>query len=160
MRVNSAEVEAEFDEIATEVRRLASKLRSLDADSPLAPGSQAEWEASLVCGSATEKIYTGCERIMAGLAGSIDGESIMRDGNWHRVLLDRMRQPFGPRGPIIEQKTFELLDRMRSFRHRERNSYGHGLRFDIVVERAREMIQGFDTFAADVRRFLSADPLG
>jgi hypothetical protein len=155
--VNSAEIEEAFAEIAVEVAHLAGTLERIAGEIP-EPGSQTEWETSLVCASAIEKIYTGCERMMARLAASVDGEKIAHEGNWHRQLLDRMQQPFGARGPIISQETFELLDRMRSFRHRARNSYGHGLRFTIVIDRAADMIRGFNAFAADVRQSLNGPP--
>lgn len=47
-----------------------------------------------------------------------------------------------------------LMDRMRSFRHRERNSYGGQLDFDIVLERAKESLTAFGLFRAEVEGFL------
>lgn len=47
-----------------------------------------------------------------------------------------------------------MLDRLRAFRHRERNTYGINLDFGIVVERAREAVEGFGIFRDEVRKFL------
>jgi hypothetical protein len=60
------------------------------------------------------------------------------------------------RHAIFTGDTHDKLDRMRAFRHRERNSCGFGLDGQIVLERAREVIQAYDALAADVRRFLAA----
>jgi hypothetical protein len=152
----SAEIEDELQLVSREVNHLSRRLQRLDSGETLASGSQAEWEASTLCASATEKIYTGCERVMARIANQVDGVKVVHGENWHRVLLDRMRHPFGGRGPIVTPETYDLLNRMRSFRHRERNTYGFDLDPEIVFERAREVVQAYDALAADVRRFLDA----
>jgi hypothetical protein len=125
VRASSAEIEGEFDEIAWEVGRLAARLQRLDLGEILKAGSQEEWEASTACSSAIEKIYTGCERIMTVLETGDDGRKVVRECNWHRALLDRMKQPRDGAPPVITEGTFDRLDRMPAFRHRERNSYGH-----------------------------------
>lgn len=66
------DVENELEEIAQEVGRLSLRLERIGTEH-LEVGSQGEWEAILVCASAAEKIYTGCERVMARLASEVDG---------------------------------------------------------------------------------------
>lgn len=46
-----------------------------------------------------------------------------------------------------------MLDKLRAFRHRERNTYGINLDFGIVVERGREAVAGFAMFSREVRAF-------
>jgi len=42
-----------------------------------------------------------------------------------------------------------------AFRHRERNTYGTNLDFDIVIERSREAINAFEMFHQEVRSFFT-----
>jgi hypothetical protein len=149
------DVENEFTEIATEAEGLSNRLARLDADGPLLD-FQDRCEATHVCASATEKIYTGCERVMARLASDIDGAPLTRSDGWHMALLRRMACPYpGLRPAVISADCFALLDKLRSFRHRERNSYGVRLDFDIVVGRGREAIAGLAMFRSEVLAFLS-----
>jgi len=154
----SGEIDEEFDLIGREADHLSAVLQRLDGGAPLEPESQEEWEATTLCASAAEKIYTGCERVMAKLATEVDGEKVDKGDAWHRALLDRMRQPFHGRDAVVTDETHALLDKMRAFRHRERNTYGFNLDTVIVLERAREVIQAYDGLAADVRRLLDAYP--
>lgn len=143
----------ELDEIAREVARLSLRLERVGTERP-ATGSQEEWEATLVCASAAEKIYTGCEWVMARLASEVDGVPVTHSEGWHGALLRRMSCPFPQvRGPIISGKCHAVLDRLRAFRHRERNTYGVNLDFGTVVERAHEAVAGFEIFRREVRTF-------
>ena len=109
----------------------------------------------MVFASAAEKIYTGCERIMGRLAAEIDQSRVVHADGWHAALLRRMAHPFpGVRNAIISESCYALLDKLRAFRHRERNTYGVNLDFEIVVERAREAVLGFNLFRDEVRAFL------
>jgi hypothetical protein len=149
------EIENEFSEIVTEAEGLSNRLARLDAEGPLL-GFQDRWEATHVCASATEKIYTGCKRVMARLASDIDGAPVTHSDGWHMALLRRMARPYPDLRPaIISAECYALLDKLRSFRHRERNSYGVRLDFDIVVERDREALAGLSMFRDEVRAFLS-----
>jgi hypothetical protein len=94
---------------------------------------------------------------MATLATDIDGAPVTRSDGWHVALLRRMACPYpGLRPAIISAECFALLDKLRSFRHRERNSYGVRPDFEIVVERGREAIAGLSMFREEVLAFLSA----
>jgi hypothetical protein len=149
------DIENEFLEIATEAEGLSNRLTRLGVEGPIT-GFQDRWEATHVCASATEKIYTGCERVMARLASDIDGAPVTRSDGWHVALLRRMARPYPGRRPaIISAECFGLLDKLRSFRHRERNSYGVRLDFEIVVERSREAVAGLSMFRDEVLTFVS-----
>jgi hypothetical protein len=150
------DIENEFIEIAKEADRLSHFLSHL---SPLTDerGGQAAWEAVHVCASATEKRYTGCERVMARIANEFDRAPVARSDGWHAALLRRMAHPFpGVRDAIITARCHHLLDRLRAFRHRERNTYGINLDLDIVLERSREAVETFAIFRAEVMSRLDA----
>jgi hypothetical protein len=154
----SDEIEDELAQVAREVGHLSVVLERINRGGPLLADSQEDWEASSLCASAAEKVYTGCERVMSRIAAEVDGDKIGKDEGWHRALLDRMKLPYKGRSAILTDKTHELLDKMRGFRHRERNSYAFDLDTSIVLERAHEAIEAYDGLAADVRRFLAEQP--
>ena len=61
-----------------------------------APKADAAWRWLTVQGlaSAIEKVYTGCERVMAMIATDIDGARVDHGEGWHASLLTRMAHPF------------------------------------------------------------------
>ena len=153
MHLCYVDVENELLEIGREAGHLSAKLATLDLNEPPLD-FQDEWEASLVCASAAEKVYTGCERVMAKIASDVDGVPVTHSENWHRAVLLRMSHPFPEiRGPIISAKCYSVMDKLRAFRHRERNTYGMDLDYRIVVERASEAVAGFKLFKHEVRAF-------
>lgn len=157
MHPTLVDIENEFAEIELEVERLANRLARMETES-LAPLSQEEWEATLVCASATEKIYTGCERVMARFTAEVDQAPVIHSQGWHSALLRRMANPFpGIRPAVISRETHASLDALRAFRHRERNSYGGNLDLSIVAERGHEAIAGFNALRDDVRAFFVRD---
>jgi hypothetical protein len=155
MHATFVDIENEFGELEEEVVRLARFLQRIGQADP-SPDMQSSWEAVHVCASATEKIYTGCERIMARLASEVDRAPLAHADGWHTALLRRMAHPFPDvRKAVISDDCYRRLDRLRAFRHRERNAYGTHLDFDIVVERSLEAVTAFDIFRRDVRLFFA-----
>ena len=68
-----------------------------------------------------------------------------------------MANPFPDvRAAVISEQTYTALDRLRSFRHRERNTYGLVLDTDIVVERANQTIEAFGQFGLELAAFIAA----
>ena len=154
MHPNFVDIENEFVEIAAEAERLSNRLARIDP-AGMPANTQDEWEATLVCASAVAKIFSGCERVMARLAAEIDRTPVVHADGWHAALLRRMANPFlDARGPIISKSCHEVLDRLRAFRHRERNTYGINLDFQIVVQRGHEAVAGFSMFRTEVDAFL------
>jgi len=154
MHPSYGDVENELSQIAIEVHHLSVRLSRLDiSGSPT--DAQDQWEATLICATATAKIYTGCERVMARLATDVDGSAVAHADGWHVGLLGRMANPFpGVREAVISRECYTVLDKLRAFRHRERNTYGINLDYGVVVKRASEAIIGFDIFRDEVRIFL------
>jgi hypothetical protein len=148
-----SDIRNEIADLAEEVERLGT---SLARHPDLAGLDQLEvWERTHFLASATEKVYTGCERVMSRIASDVDHEPIARGDGWHIGLLKRMSHPIADvRDAVIGPDLYSKLDRLRSFRHRERNSYGLQLDSCIVLERAKEAVIAFDVFRIDVERFL------
>ena len=92
---------------------------------------------------------------MSRITIDVDGEPIAHGDGWHVGLLKRMSHPIADRrGSVIGPDVYSKLDRLRSFRHRERNSYGIQLDPGIVLERAKEAVVAFAGFRSDVAQFL------
>ena len=154
----SVDIENEFISLRREIERLSEVLPDLDENRDDAM----HWMAIAGVATTITGIYTGCERIMALLAKHVDGSPLdSSDGGWHRMLLNRMSNPFGgARGPIITQACHDGLDRFRSFRHRQRINYSIDLDPGIVLERAAELGPVFQSFQDDVMSFLADQPEG
>lgn len=157
MHPRSVDVENELREIGVGAGHLPARLTRLDMnDSP--HDTQKRWEAIAVCASAAEKIYTGCERVMSRPASEHDQLPVIHAEGWHTALLWRMANPLPDRrGPVISHELHGLMNRLRAFRHHERNTYGSGVEHGIVVVRATEAVAGYDRFSDEVRLFLLHD---
>ena len=156
MSVSSVDLENEIADVGKEVDMLASGL-AIFQKGPADADPAWSWLAVQGLASGVEKIYTGCERIMAMIAASVDGARVERNEGWHISLLKRMANPFPDvRAAVISEQTYKVLDRLRSFRHRERNTYGLVLDTDIVVERANQTIEAFGQFSLELAVFIAA----
>lgn len=153
MQAISTDIENELAEIAREADLLA---RALELYTVSFREDEAwHWLAIQGIASAVEKIYTGCERVMALIADVVDGARIEHSEGWHGRLLRRIAYPYPERRrAVISQRCFDSLDQLRSFRHRERNSYGLSLDSEIVLERARFAGGAFQLFKSEVASFV------
>ncbi|GJD95324.1 ribonuclease toxin HepT-like protein [Methylobacterium iners] len=159
MQEISLDSENELSDIAAEVDHLRRSLARVQGSLP-ARGTHEGWEAVHICASATEKIYTGVERVMSMIATGVDGGAVGRSDGWHVALLKRMSHAvLGVRPAVLSPDCYARLDRLRAFRHRERNTYGLDLDFDVVIARSAEAIEAFTLFRREVGSFLDAiDP--
>ena len=95
--------------------------------------------------------------VLTRLAALVDLSPIDHTDGWHAALLRRMAHPFpGVREAIVSADCLRRLDRLRAFRHRERNSYGTGPDVGIVIGRGHEAVETFAVFRAEVLEFLQA----
>lgn len=155
MHASFVDIENEFREIEQEAYHLGLALERHQVDTDDAK-EQSAWELVHILASATEKIYTGCERVMSRIAQEVDGSRIGHGDGWHNALLRRVANPFpGVREAIVSQECYAQLDRLRAFRHRERNTYGLNLDLDVVLQRAREAIAAVHLFHQEVRAFFA-----
>jgi hypothetical protein len=93
---------------------------------------------------------------MGLIASEVDHAHVAHTEGWHTSLLKRIANPFpGVREAVISDATYTILDHLRSFRHRERNTYGLSLDSAIVVERAHEAVEAFTGFRDDIASFMS-----
>jgi archaellum component FlaC len=152
MRAIFVDLDNDIKEIAAEVEMLSLALDThIATKQNLAP--HMSWLAIGGLASGVEKVYSGCERVMAAIASKIDDSPVPHDGGWHATLLRRMHNEFpGVRNQVISDETYRALDGMRAFRHRERNTYGITLDSEIVGERVSEAIQAFEMFREDIKR--------
>jgi hypothetical protein len=147
------DIDNELGDIAKESKMLAD---SVEIYRGSALGAEPAWIWLTVQGPASgvEKVYTGCERVMSKIAAEIDGAKVDPNEGWHVSLLKRMVHPFpGVREAVISEECFKELDRLRAFRHRERNSYGLVLDPEIVLERAVQASEAFEKFRSEVSVF-------
>ena len=152
MRGIFVDIENELGDIEKEIAMLAGGVEIYRKSTSEDPAWS--WLAVQGLASGVEKIYTGCERVMQMIASEIDGSKISHGDGWHSSLLKRIANPFpGVRDAVISEETYRALDQLRSFRHRERNSYGLVLDAEIVLERASQAKPAFDSFKGDVLAF-------
>lgn len=155
MRGIFVDIENELNEIAREANLLADAMELYRHDAATADITRS-WLDVQGLSSGTEKIYTGCERVMIKIARDIDGADIGRADDWHSSLLKRMANPFPSiRGPVISDDCYRALDRLRSFRHRGRNTYGFALDAELVLARAAEAPTAFARFRDEVGAFVA-----
>jgi hypothetical protein len=112
--------------------------------------SHEKWSATLVLSGSTEKIYSGFEKILVKVIGDLDGKT-KKDDAWHASLLRAASGTNGDaRTPVISEDTYHLLNELRGFRHRERNSYAAALDLSIVIERAGDALKMVPLFKTDI----------
>lgn len=113
--------------------------------------------------SVIEKVYSGYENAMQRIAVTVDGNRIQHDEGWHVALLRRMARPYqGVRPAVLSHETYDLLNAVRGFRHRERNTYGSPLDVDRTLENARKVPLVVHAFRQDLNalsEYLSAEDI-
>jgi hypothetical protein len=102
--------------------------------------------------SGIEKVYSGVERALTRVVRSADRH--VPDGpEWHADLLRRLSVDVPGRRPaVISDETRHRLDGLRSFRHRERNTYVHELDPARVLEIAGNVMPALKAVNDDVAR--------
>lgn len=107
---------------------------------------QDSWIMLTAMAASIERCYSGSERIIKNLLQELDG-SIPSSNDWHRQLIDRAASvgPYG-RPPLFDGPLAKILHDLRSFRHRERNSYMNDLDPAIVLEKAGVMVIAVQSF--------------
>lgn len=154
MRAIFVDLANELQELASEVAMLRLSVADHDASKQHLPAHMI-WLHVAGLASGIEKIHSGCERIMATIATHVDDSAVSKDQGWHATLLRRMQNPFpGVREALLTAETYNALNELRAFRHRERNSYGIALDAEIVEQRAREAILAFTLFEKDFALFV------
>jgi hypothetical protein len=149
------DVRVELLDLSREVRFLERAMQARTRDGEALTELEL-WETCTIYASAAEKTYLGFERILKLIISDIDVDPVRDRDSWHKALLARVSAPYlDRRDAVLAPRTFALLDDLRAFRHRVRNSYGVDLDIEAVTERARDSVRAFALFEADVLAFFA-----
>lgn len=101
-------------------------------------------------------IYSCYEDIFKHIAGTFENR-IENLSSWHSELLNRMLiEVPGIRPPVLSDKTAEILNEMRSFRHVFRNSYVFIIDADRVKSVVKKWSDTKDIIKAEIENFLKS----
>jgi hypothetical protein len=118
-----------------------------------------QWTSVSALASGIEKVYSGLERALRFIASRID-DDVPNDPEWHVTLLQRMADELpGVRPAVLSGDSLQVLDRLRAFRHRERNSYAQDLdpmRVLEIVDLVLPAVGGVEADVARLRAFFEA----
>lgn len=106
--------------------------------------------------SAVEKCYSGMERIVKNLAENLD-DYVPKGDSWHKSLIEQMASKVGDREPVLAENTARLLQALRAFRHRERNSYSFDLDKTRVMQLGEDVFLAMASLQKDLRTYLFAE---
>jgi hypothetical protein len=96
--------------------------------------------------------YSGIERIFEKISSAVDG-SLSQGINWHQELLNQMAMEIPKVRPaVISEKSRELLEPYRGFRHVVRNVYT----YHIVPEKMKPLAKGIRPVFKQLEKELSA----
>lgn len=102
-----------------------------------------------------ESVYSGAERVLLMIATELDGSPITKSDSWHRDLIDRMRNPFGSRPPVLSPISAGLMNELRGFRHKVRSHYGSMMIGDRVRELSFQAEALANALASDLEALTS-----
>lgn len=98
--------------------------------------------------------YDGLENIAKRIAKEIDGYTPFGD-EWHRELIEQVsRELPGERPAVFSNKTFELIDELRRFRHVFRAKYGFRLNPDKIYKNVSLLKELHQQMKIDINDFL------
>ncbi|MBP2291825.1 hypothetical protein [Azospirillum rugosum] len=151
-----ADLDLEWRRVDEEGALLAEAVRRFRDDPAMRSDRVIRWLAVSGIASGVEKAYSGVERMLKMIASTIDG-SVPKDEAWHRTLLVRMGVALpAVRPPVLSGGTLSAFDRLRAFRHRERNSYVGDLDEERLLEVADTVPGALAAFRADLDSFRRA----
>ena len=140
----AAEARAQMDEIDSVFDLVEA--RSLE---PGASGTES-------LGYQIHNLYCACEDLFEVVAETFENH-LIANGGYHVELLKRMKIEIpGVRPAAISDRSFELLDSLRGFRHVFRHAYGASLdrrKVDIVLDDARRL---HTSLRDEIESFLAA----
>jgi pyruvate kinase len=106
--------------------------------------------------SSIEGVYTGLEGVLKEVLSVVDDGVSSAGDSWHARLIAQAADANSQSGrsAIITADVYAALDRLRAFRHIERNVYRHLLRHESVRENFDLMKGVFPTFIQQVEEFI------
>jgi hypothetical protein len=159
MHPSFARVRRRLDDLREAFDRLTAVEAEIVPVLAATPGEAAAVARNMLRGSGVEGIYSGIEGVLKALLVAADGDVFSEGGAWHARLLAQAAEAGEHRPPIISRSAFDGLDRLRAFRHVERNTYAHLLQAGDVERNLQLLLTVFPVFEAEVSTFLSGfDP--
>ena len=147
------DLRAALRDVEEEAARLLEQARRRFAEGAVRTEDPVErWAYTGAMAAGVEKIYSGIERALTTVARELD-RHVPQDRDWHSILLRRMTMEVPDRRPpVISAETYRVLNQLRAFRHRVRNSYGRGLDLGLVIANAEKMPAAIAALSADIER--------
>jgi hypothetical protein len=99
-----------------------------------------------------QSMFTGLESVLKNVLEYVD-ELTPSGSEWHRSLLEQAVNPGENRDGLISKKTFNDLNKLRSFRHFIRNAYGVELERARVEDLSNVALETMSSFQADWKIF-------
>jgi hypothetical protein len=96
------------------------------------------------------------ENVLKEVLNVVDGEVFGKSESFHAQLLAQAAERTQKRSEVIDRELYGKLDELRSFRHRERTSYRHVLKEDLVNKNLELRRKVFPLFEAQIGSFVEA----
>lgn len=150
MEAITVDVENEIRRIGIEIEAVGRKIKRLESEND----SENRDSHLTAIAAILQSIYNGYERVLEILIKAIDGD-LPTARDYHIALLRRAVSPIADIRPsILNQKTFEILDDIRKYRHVFRNIYHYQLKPGKVRLLAEMGISAYNLFKIDIEEFL------
>ena len=82
-------------------------------------------------------------------------ENNLSKNTWHRDLMDRMKLDIeGVRPALLDDKTFILIDDLRSFRHLFRNLYARSIDSDKILLVQKKVPLAVDGYKKNIEKYM------
>ena len=148
-RTRLTETRSEFDAF---LQANEERLVPLEEDQ----NASAAWIRAVSRASGIEGVYTGMENVLKEVLNVVDGGVFGKSESFHAQLLAQAAEKTTKRTEVINQELYQKLDELRSFRHRERTSYRHVLKEDLVNKNLDLLKNSFPLFEAQIIAFIEA----
>ncbi len=100
-----------------------------------------------------QQLYTACEDLLKSVAGTFEN-NINDMSRYHIELLKVMTSDIpGIRPALLNDKSYSILDRLRTFRHFIRHGYDYELDEDELFLLQKKVNELFDNVISDVTEF-------
>lgn len=111
------------------------------------------YENQYVFAMKAQQLYTACEDMLKSVAGTFEN-NIDDFTRYHFELLKVMASDIpGVRPSLISERSYRILDRLRSFRHFIRHGYDYELDRDELILLQKKLNESFDFVISDLSAF-------
>jgi hypothetical protein len=118
--------------------------------------ASAAWLRTVSRASGIEGVYTGMENVLKEILSVVDGGVFGKPESYHAQLLAQAAEKTDKREAVVDPELYKQLDELRSFRHRERSSYRHLLKEDLVNANLELLKETFPLFEAQILAFIAS----